>query len=120
VTEGGLTVNCADFVDPAAVAEMFAVVVVATELVGIEKMAVADPDATVTVAGGLAAVLSECKVTGTPLGPALPVRVRVAVDAFPPTNEVGLTVKLWIAAEFLDRVAVTDWLFRVAVMTALI
>ena len=61
------------------------------------KVAVFDPEATVTLAGTVAAeVLLLLRVTDFPPKPALPVRVTVPVTLVPPTVEVGESVTVEI------------------------
>ena len=73
-----------------AVAEIVAVVLIVTVRVEIVKFAVWDPDATVTVAGTVAAlVLLLDKVTVVPPTGAAPVNVTVPVEVPPPRREAG-------------------------------
>ncbi len=88
----GLTVNGAVWVPPLKVAEMVAVVVLATVVVVTVKVAVVALAATVTLAGTVAAALLLDKATDSPpVGAALP-KVTVPVDEVPPVTEVGFSV----------------------------
>jgi len=74
-----------------AVAEIVTLIFLVTLFVETAKVAVLDPDATVTLAGTVATlVLVLDKVTVVPLFGAGPVRVTVPVDVPPPRSELGL------------------------------
>lgn len=52
----------------------------------------------IRLAGTVAALLSDDKVTATPVAPAGAARVTVPVDGAPPVTDVGFSVTLPIAA----------------------
>jgi hypothetical protein len=81
------------------VAEIVAVLVVATGLVVTVNVAVVAFAATATVAGTCArAVLLLDKVTTAPPAGAGPVSATVAVEVFPPVTDVGFIVREFNAA----------------------
>jgi hypothetical protein len=74
------------------VAEIVADAALATGVVVTVKVAVVAPDATVTLAGTVAAaLLLESDTAAPPLG-AAPLRVTVPVDEVPPVTDAGLRV----------------------------
>src|SRR5271166_612666 len=85
-------VSAAVCVPPLNVAEMVAVVVLATVVVVTLKVAVVAPAGTVTLAGTVAeALLLDKPTESPPVGAALP-KVTVPVDEVPPVTEVGFSV----------------------------
>jgi len=66
---------------------------VTTEVVPL-KLAELDPAGIVTETGMLTTELLELRVTVTPLGPALPLRLTKPVKLFPPATVVGVRVRL--------------------------
>jgi hypothetical protein len=89
---GGLMVRVAVCVTAPAVAVIVAVVAVPTAMVDTVNVAVVAPWATVTLAGTLAAVLSDERVTVNPPASAGALNVTVPVALVPPRTEVGLTL----------------------------
>lgn len=81
-------------------------VLVETPVVVIVKVAVVEPAATRTVAGSVADVLFDERLTESPPVGALPLRVTVPVEEVPPTTEVGETVKLVSVGGVIAKVAV--------------
>jgi hypothetical protein len=73
---------------------MLADVVDETAVVVTVKVAVVDPEATVTETGTVALPLLEDRRTTTPPGPAAVLIVTVPVDGLPPTTEVGESDRL--------------------------
>lgn len=89
--DAGFTVNVAVRVTPPETAEIVADVEAVTDVVGMVKLAVAEPPGTVTLAGTLVALeLSESDTITPPLGAAA-LKVTVPVEELPPTTLVGLT-----------------------------
>ena len=89
--DAGFTVNVAVRVTPPETAEIVAAVEAVTDVVGMVKLAVAEPPGTVTLAGTLVALeLSESDTITPPLGAAA-LKVTVPVDELPPTRSVGFT-----------------------------
>lgn len=81
-------------------AEILTEALLVTGLVVIVKVAVGAPDGTVTLVGTCAAavLLLESVTRAPPVG-ALPLRVTVPVDEFPPITEVGfLAMDVRVAA----------------------
>jgi len=85
-----VTVRVADLVTPALVPEIVTLVVLRTRLVVTGKVAAVAPAATVTLDGTVATVvlLLESWMV-IPVGGAVPLRVTVPVDGFPPTTFDG-------------------------------
>jgi hypothetical protein len=83
-----------------------AVVLTATAVVLIVKVAVRAPAATVTLAGTTAAELLLCRVTIAPPGGAAPFNVAVPVEEAPPVTVCGLLVSDNKIAGLIVRVAV--------------
>jgi hypothetical protein len=107
VREATVTVRVVVLVTPPYTAVMVEEVDVATPLVVIVKVALVAPAATVTLAGTTAAaVLLLDKVTTAPPAGALPVRVTVPVELFPPTTDVGVLVRVESTGGFTTSVAV--------------
>ena len=79
---------------------------VETPVVVIVKVAVVEPAATRTVAGRVADVLFDERLTESPPVGALPLKVTVPVEEVPPTTEVGETVKLVSVGAVTVNVAV--------------
>lgn len=107
---GGLTVSDALIPVPFTAAEICAVVGVPTVLVLTVKPACAAPAGTVTVAGTVAALTLDDRLTVNPPAGAGPVRVTVPVDAAGPTTAVGFNVIVSSEGGAIVRVAdsVTD------------
>jgi hypothetical protein len=101
-----------------AVAVMVAVVLEATALVVMLKVAVVAPEATVTELGTAAALLLLERLAENPAEGAGLARVTVPVEATPPATLVGLTATVEMVGAEIARVAVEVPL-RVAVMVAL-
>ena len=78
---------------------MVADVEACTAEVAIEKVALLDPDGTVTVAGTVAAGLLLERLTTAPVPEAVPFSVTVPCELEPPTTEVGLRTRLETASE---------------------
>src|SRR6266852_1721931 len=77
---------------------MVAEVDACTAEVPIEKVALLDPEGTVTVAGTVAAGLLLERLTTAPVPEAGPVSVTVPCELEPPTTEVGLSTRLETAS----------------------
>jgi hypothetical protein len=92
---GGVTVSAALLVAPANAPEIVTVVEVLTAAVVTLNIALAEPAATVTLAGTVAigVLLLESVTVAPPVGAAA-VSVAVPCTAFPPTTVVGLSVML--------------------------
>lgn len=99
---------------PLIVAE---VLLVTVEVLTVNVAEVA-PDGTVTLAGTFAYPLLEARVTTAPPVPAAPFNVTVPVAVFPPTTEVGATVRLESAGADIVRDAVLLKPANVPVMVA--
>jgi hypothetical protein len=93
-------------VTPAAVPVIVAVVTVATPAVVTVNVAVVAPWATVTVAGTVAAVLSDERFTTKPPAGATLASVAVPVADVPPITIVGLSETLEMAGGLIVRAAV--------------
>lgn len=104
----GVTVSVADCVPPLSVPVIVADVDEETAVVDTVKVAEVAPAATVTLAGTVAAALPDVRVTTDPDDPAGPFRVTVPVDVFPPTTEVGFSVKPERVAALIVSVAVFE------------
>jgi hypothetical protein len=91
---------------------IFAVIVdvaaVVTVVVVAVKLTVDEPAGTVTVAGTVALVLLDERLTDTPPEPAGPVSVTVPVEGFPPTTTAGAIDTLRSPAGVIVRVATAD------------
>lgn len=85
----GRMVRVADKTTPPPLAVIVTGVNVATVEVDIVKVAEMAPDATVTDAGTVAAVLLDDKLMSVPPGPAGPSSVTVPVEEAPPLTDVG-------------------------------
>jgi hypothetical protein len=103
---GVLIVSVAVLLTPATVPVIVAVVTAETADVETVKVAVVAPAATVTVAGTVALVVLEVRLTTIPLAPAGPLRVTVPVDLAPPVSDVGLSETPESAAAVIVSVAV--------------
>lgn len=93
---------------PPAVAEMVAVVVLATPNVEIGNVAVVEPAGTVTLADGAALWVFEVSETVSPPIGAGPVMVTVPVEEVPPTTEFGEITRPIGTGGLIDNAAVTD------------
>jgi len=91
VAAGGVTVNAAVRVTPAAVAVMVATVDAVTDVVPMVRVALVAPAATVTLAGTVAAALLLESVTPNPPAGAADVNVTVPCANVPPATLAGLT-----------------------------
>jgi hypothetical protein len=78
------------------------------------KVAVVDPEGTVTEAGTVAAGLLLARATAVPEAPAGPDRVTEPVEVLPPVSNVGLSVTDSKAAGLMVRVPVLVWPLRLA------
>ena len=87
-------------------AEMLTAVFAVTAAVVIVNVADVAPAATVTVAGTVALVLFEARVTTLPLGPAGPVNVTVPITGAPPNRADGESVTLDTPAPVTVRTVV--------------
>lgn len=87
---GGVIVRVADFVCPPSVAVIVDVVCVVTALVVTVKVAVRDPEGTVTDASTAEVELLDASETTVPDEPAGPVSVTVPIEVLPPLTVVGL------------------------------
>lgn len=116
----GVIVRVADWVEDPIAAEIVALTFAETADVLIVNVAVADPAATVTVAGTEADALLDVKFTTVPPFGALPVSVTVPVEGLPPGTDVGERVMLLTPAGLIVRVAVTEVLPSEAVIVALV
>jgi hypothetical protein len=103
---GGLMVRVADWLTPLKLPCIVAVVWEATAVVVTVKVAVVAPAATETLAGTVALVLLEERLTVIPLGPAAAERVTVPVEGLPPITLVGESETLDSAAGLIVKVAV--------------
>ena len=106
VKAAGLMVSEAVLDVAPRVAVMVAFVMAETPVVLIVKVADVAPAATVTVAGKVALVVLEVKLTILPPVGAAPFRVKVPVDVRPPMRLVGLTVRLDRTAGVIANVVV--------------
>ncbi len=97
-----------------------AVVEAETATVETVKVPVVDPAATVTVAGTVALVLLELKLTLTPPVAAGPVSVTVPVEGEPPCTDVGLSERLTNVGRLIVSVAVLEVPFSVAVIVEVV
>ena len=119
-SDGGPIVRVAVLeVDP-RVAVMIAETEALTAVVLTLNEAELAPADTVTVAGVVALVLPEERLTIAPPDGAGPLRVTVPVEELPPTSEVGFKVKPVNVAGVTVSVAVTDVLPNSAVMVAVV
>ena len=116
VSVAGLIVSVAVLLVPARVAVIVAVVALETDVVLTVKVAVVAPAATVTVAGTVALVVLDERLTAVPPVPAGPLRVTVPVELLPPETVVGVSETLESAAGVTVRVAVCDVPARVPVI----
>lgn len=107
LTTAAFIVSVAVFVVEPSVAEIVALVAVATAAVEIVNDAELEPAVTVTDAGTVALVVFDATETVAPPGPAAPVNVMVAVDVFPPITATGDRVMLDRAAGVIVNCA--DW-----------
>jgi hypothetical protein len=89
---GELIVRATVFVTAPALAVIVAVVMFATATVVTVNVAVVAPAPTVTLAGTVAAGLSDERFTANPPACAGALRVTVPVDEAPPAREVGVSV----------------------------
>jgi len=112
------TVKLAEVEAPLRVAVMLPVWLVETVFVVTVKVALVAPAATVTVAGTVAAVRPEVRLTESPPVGAAPVRVTVPVELVPPVTEVGFKLTVESTGALTVRVAVAETLFAVAVIVA--
>jgi hypothetical protein len=99
-------------------AVIVAVVEAVTVVVAIANVAVAEPAPTVTLAGTVALVLLEDRLTTVPPGPAGPAKVTVPTAAVPPKTVAGAVVTPSSVAGVIVNVAVADWPPEAAVMVA--
>lgn len=103
---GAVTLRAAVADWPLAEAPMFAVTSAATATVVTLNVAEVAPATTVTVAGTVAAALSEVRATAWPPVGAGPLIVTVATEVVPPATVVGLSDSPDATAGFTVRVAV--------------
>jgi hypothetical protein len=106
LSDAAVIVSVADWVAPACVAVIVAVRLLDTAAVTIVKDAEVAPGATVTLAGNVALVLLDERLTTVPPGPAGPVRVTVPVEGTPPRTNAGESVRLLRVAGVIVNVAV--------------
>ena len=92
VKAAGLIVKLAVGLVPFKLAVMVALVTAPTAAVVTVKVAVVAPDATVKVAGTVALVELDDRLTTVPDAPAAELIVTVPVDVFPPMTDVGFKV----------------------------
>jgi len=116
----GVTVRVAVAEPPLRVAVRVAPVLVATPEVVTVNVVEEEPAGTVTVKGTDAQVLFEDNDTDTPPDGAVPLRVTVPVDGFPPTTEVGETDRAETVTGWIVNVAVSDVPLRVPVIVAVV
>ena len=96
------------------------VVAIFTPVVVTVKVAVEPPEGTVTDPGTDAEKPVLERVTIDPTGPAIPLRLTVAVDELPPRTDVGLSVTEARVAGFIVNVAVCVCPFSVAEIRAVV
>jgi hypothetical protein len=115
---GGFSVSVADAV-PLKFPTIVTFVTAPTALLVTSNVAVAEPSATVTLAGTTAARLSEDNATTAPPEPAALFSVTVPVDELPPVIAEGFSVTEERAGRFTARPAVLVTPFSEAEMFAL-
>jgi len=103
---GAVTFRVAVLVTPPSVPVIVTATFATTGVVAIANVADVAPAATVTVAGSVAFVELEVRLTTVPPGPAAPLSVAVPVEPTPPTTVVGETEMLLRVAGLIVSVAV--------------
>jgi hypothetical protein len=118
-TAGGLIVRVPDLLLPLSVAEIVAIVWVATGVETIANEVLEVPAGTVTVVGTDALPLVLERVTWVPPVGAVPPSVTVPVAPWPPATALGDTVRALTCSGVTVKLAVTG-LFRVAVIVTVV
>jgi len=114
----GETVSVAVSLTPPKLAVINAETGVASPVVDIVNVVLIVPAAIVTLAGTVAAVLEDARLTVVPPGPARPFKVMVPVDELPPTTVVSESEIACSAAGPMVNVAVCAEPAMVAVIVA--